>query len=142
MVSLLRKPIGFAFLLFILEQLYSYALIYSGLGYRVDSSWLSIISLAYVVPVILAIVFSYAYVRTVKAHLSQSFRITAVLLLLLLTFVSVLALNFPISPFVFRSLFSSGYFWISSLIAAIIHYMGMTVGNWLASGQIKTQGHI
>lgn len=145
MFKIFRKPLGFAFLFFLCEQLYSYALAFSRILYNHYSSWTAILSLGYVAPLVVAIAFTYVYVRIVKAHLSQRFRIQAVLYILLVTLVSslaVVALNFPISPFAIRALLLSGFFWLSQALSVAIHYVGISLGNRLASPSIKTQAHI
>lgn len=142
MVSLFRRAIGFAFLYFILENLCFFALEYLGLSYSQDSSWIYLTAIAYLIPIALIALFTYFYVFAVKAHLSNGFRLRAALYLVLLAFGYLLVLGSFMNLHMVPQLLASPAFWIQSLLSFIIKYSGITIGNWLASHKIKTQGHI
>lgn len=139
MVSVFRKPIGFAFLLFLLDLLITHLLMFLGPSIAPDSPIWYIVFLA---PIALGILFTYLYVKLVDAHLSQGFRIRATIFTVLLFTLFTLGFAFVWNPIAFAALIRSSTYWLQTLMSLVIKYITITLGNWLGSFSIKTKGHI
>lgn len=132
MVSLLRRPIGFAVLYALLAALVSYLTVNMDLGVP------ALAAIKYV-PLVL---FTIVYVLLVVAHLSHAFRLRASIYIPILSLVIGLGLAAFVNPIIFVGILKDINTWINLAISFVDSYVLITIGNWLASFVFKSKGHI
>jgi hypothetical protein len=132
MVSLLRRPIGFAVLYAILAALVSYFTV------NMDLSVNALVAINYGSLVLFTIV----YVLLVVAHLSHAFRLRASIYIPILSLLIGLGLAVVVNPIIFIGLLKDINTWINLAISFVASYVLITIGNWLASFVFKSKGHI
>lgn len=132
MVSILRKPFGFALLYTILSAFIAYLAVSLQFSDR----------LLLVVNYGSLLLFTFAYVLLVVAHLSHAFRLRASIYIPLLALIAGLVTAGIINPMIFIGLLKDMTTWVSLAIALVVSYVLITLGNWLASFAFKSKGHI
>ncbi len=132
MVSLLRRPFGFAVLYALLAALVSYFTV------NMDLSVNALVAINYGSLVLFTIV----YVLLVVAHLSHAFRLRASIYIPILSLLIGLGLAAVVNPIIFIGLLKDINTWINLAISFVASYVLIFVGNWLASFVLKTKGHI
>lgn len=129
MVSLLRRPFGFAALYSVLTAF----LAYFSANAPVDTR---------IIAAAVLVVFTIAYVLLVKAHLSNDFRLRASIYIPLIAIVlSLIAIGMKDSSLVLVVL-KDIQVWIAAAIAFVVNFIAISLGNWIASYFFKSKGHI
>lgn len=127
MVSLLRRPFGFAVLCSVLTAF----LAYFSLNAPIDTR---------IITALVLVVFTIAYVLLVKAHLSNNFRLRASIYIPLIAIVlSLIAMQDSSLVLV---VLKDIQVWITATIAFVINFIAISLGNWIASFFFKGKGHI
>lgn len=132
MVSLLRRPFGFAFIYALVAALVSYATM------KVQLGEYALLAVNYGA----LVVFTIVYILLVAAHLSHHFRLRASIYIPLISLVFglvVFAINNPIMLLGFIKDINT---WINIVLTFVFSYILITIGNWLAGFALKTKGHI
>lgn len=132
MVSLLRKPLGFAFIYALLAALISYLTATMPVGEY------ALLAINYGALVL----FTMVYVFLVAAHLSNHFRLYAAIYIPLLGLLLGLVFLGIANPMMLVGMLKDIHTWINLAIAFVVSYVLITIGNWLAGYMIKTKGHI
>lgn len=130
MVSLLRKPLGFAFI---------YAVLSAFLIYFVSFKNLSVMTGTICG---LLVLFTLIYILMVKAHLSHHFILWASVFIALLSLVVGLAFVTITDPNVLMDKLKDPHTWINIFVYFAISYLLITIGNWIAGFFFKSKGHI
>ncbi len=133
MVSLLRRPFGFAVLYTLLSACIAYLVINLPL---MSYNFLTFANYASLV------LFTIAYVLLVVAHLSHAFRLRASIYIPLLALIAGLVTAGIINPMLFVGVITNFHTWVNLAIAFVLSYALITLGNWLASFVFKSKGHI
>ncbi len=132
MVSLLRKPFGFAFIYVLLAFLIGNLVVNYTLNDYIGNG----------IIYGLLLVFTLVYIFLVVAHLSNHFRLWASIYIAILGLILKMVVFYMYNPLMFMGAIYSISTWISPFIQFIIAYVTITIGNWLASFALKTKGHI
>lgn len=133
MVSLLRKPFGFAFIYvlfaFLVGQLLiTYVTVNNYVGNGIMHG--------------LLLVFTLVYIFLVAAHLSNHFRLWASIYIAIFSLILSLVVFYIYNPIMLMGALHSVSTWISPFVQFVIAYVLITIGNWLAGFALKTKGHI
>ena len=132
MVSLLRRPFGFAVLYALLSALIAYVIVNINLG-----TW-ALAGITYGS----LVVFTIVYVLLVVAHLSHAFRLRASIYIPLLSLLIGLGLALFVNPMILIEILKDINTWINLAISFVASYILIFIGNWLAGFIVKSKGHI
>lgn len=131
MVSLLRRPFGFAVLAVVFVTVLG--MLRSMLLQR-ERDTLFLMGTV--------ILFTFIYAILVQAHLSHHFRLRASIYIPLIALAVLLGLDAMANFDMFMFIIQDYHTWLTALIQFVISYVLITIGNWGASFVVKTKGHI